>query len=36
MAKQNLMRGKEVMRQMETKEEANRFITIKDHKENFQ
>ena len=29
------MRGKEVIKRMETNEEGNSFITIKDHKENF-
>ena len=35
MAGKNLMRGKEVIKRMETNEEGNSFITIKDHKENF-
>ena len=35
MAVKNLMRGKEVIKRMETNEEGNTFITIKDHKENF-
>ena len=34
-ARKNLMRDKEVIKQMETNEEGNSFITIKDHKENF-
>ena len=29
------MRDKEVIKRMETKEEGNSFITIKDNKENF-
>ena len=33
--RKNLMRVKEVMKRMETNEEGNSFITIKDHKENF-
>ena len=35
MAGKNLMRDKEVIKRMETKEESNSFITIKNHKENF-
>ena len=35
MTGKNLMRDKEVIKRMETNEEGNRFITIKDHKENF-
>ena len=35
MAGKNLMRDKEVIKRMETNEEGNSFITIKDHKENF-
>ena len=35
MAGKNLLRDKEVIKQMETNREGNRFITIKDHKENF-
>ena len=34
-AEKNLMRDKEVIKQMETNEEGNSFVTIKDHKENF-
>ena len=34
-AGKNLMRDKEVIKRMETNEEGNSFITIKDHKENF-
>ena len=34
MAGKNLMRGKEVIKRMETNQEGNSFITIKDHKEN--
>ena len=35
MDRKNLMRDKEVIKRMETNEEGNSFITIKDHKENF-
>ena len=35
MAGKNLMRGKEIIKRLETKEEGNMFVTIKDHKENF-
>ena len=35
MSGKNLMRYKEVIKRMETNEEGNSFITIKDHKENF-
>ena len=35
MTRKNLMRDKEVIKQMEKNEEGNSFITIKDHKENF-
>ena len=35
MAGKNLMRDKEVIKRMETKGESNSFITIKNHKENF-
>ena len=35
MAKENLMRDKVVIKQMETNGDGNIFITIKDHKENF-
>ena len=35
MTGKNLMRDKEVIKRMETNEEGNSFITIKDHKENF-
>ena len=31
----NLMTDKEVIKRMETNEEGTSFITIKDHKENF-
>ena len=34
-AGKNLMRDKEIIKRMETNEEGNSFITIKDHKENF-
>ena len=34
-AAKNLMSEKEVITQMVTNEEGNGFITIKDHKENF-
>ena len=35
MARKNLMRDKELIKRMERNEEGNSFITIKDHKENF-
>ena len=35
MAGKNLLRDKEVIKRMETNREGNSFITIKDHKENF-
>ena len=35
-AGENLMRDKEVIKRMETNEEGNSFITIKDYKENFE
>ena len=35
MVGKNLMRDKEVIKRMETNEEGNSFMTIKDHKENF-
>ena len=35
MTGKNLMRDKEVIKRMETNEDGNRFITIKDHNENF-
>ena len=35
MAGKNLMRDKEIIKRMETNEEGNSFITIKEHKENF-
>ena len=34
-AGKNLMRDKEVKKRMETNEQSNSFITIKDHKEHF-
>ena len=35
MAGKNLMRDKEVIKRMETNEEGNSFITMKDHKQHF-
>ena len=35
MAGKNLMRDKEIIKRMETNDEGNSFIPIKDHKENF-
>ena len=35
MAGKNLMRDKEIIKRMETNEEGNSFITIKENKENF-
>ena len=35
MTGKNLMRDKEVIKRAETSEESNSFITIKNHKENF-
>ena len=35
MAGKNLIRGKEVIKRMETNEGGNSFLKIKDHKENF-
>ena len=35
MAVRNIMRDKELIKRMETNEEGNSFITIKDRKENF-
>ena len=35
MGGKNLMTGKQVIKQMETNEDGNNFITIKYHKENF-
>ena len=34
-AGKNLIRDKDVMKRMETNEEGNSFVTIKDYKENF-
>ena len=31
-ARKNLMRDKEVIKQMETNQDGNSFVTIKDHK----